>query len=555
MAKSLESNKKNVPNKVTTLNPNAAEFVPSAFRATNGNTVGVDSSRVDSTVTSGKVILGRSESSISNNSDDEAHQYWRCQLPDDITPDFKAMREDEKRSPRQLSLAGLSIRDASEPLRFSASMPTETFGMRRDRSPLGTDNLNLSGNMGYPGSPYAEDRSSSAHIASTTNSWDRQFLNGDQRLTKGMEGQLYNGDSSAGFVNNMLGEHAALEDAADPLEFLSSQFPGFSAQSLADIFHANGCDLTSTMDMIGQLELQDGDLNKHLNAKSWSVPSLSKLDMHSFPVAEPHNGTLKYTRDHHQVPNVYRSPSGVFRGSADFGSTARKISLLDGIHWKPERNGSADGSIGSSRNPQFLASLHNGHGKLLYGDKSPKLGTSRAAPLWLESGEAVANMASESREEARNLACLRDACLEQASQAYLIGNKTLARELSEKGHLYNMQMKAAQLKAGETIYRKRDPISCELQGFSRGGQDRVIDLHGLHVSEALHVLKHELNILRSTARAAGQRLQATIYLGTGPHSKSSRISPRLPMAVEQFLIEEGLPYSQPQPGLLHVVIY
>jgi len=43
----------------------------------------------------------------------------------------------------------------------------------------------------------------------------------------------------------------------------------------------------------------------------------------------------------------------------------------------------------------------------------------------------------------------------QARQAYLIGNGSLARELSRKGQLYNMQMKAAHGKAKETIYRQR----------------------------------------------------------------------------------------------------
>ena len=31
-----------------------------------------------------------------------------------------------------------------------------------------------------------------------------------------------------------------------------------------------------------------------------------------------------------------------------------------------------------------------------------------------------------------------------------------------------------------------------------------IYLHGLHVSEAIHVLKHELNLLRNTTRSADQ---------------------------------------------------
>ena len=43
----------------------------------------------------------------------------------------------------------------------------------------------------------------------------------------------------------------------------------------------------------------------------------------------------------------------------------------------------------------------------------------------------------------------------QASQAYLMGNKALAKQLSMKGQLHNIQMKAAHNKAQESIYRQR----------------------------------------------------------------------------------------------------
>lgn len=43
----------------------------------------------------------------------------------------------------------------------------------------------------------------------------------------------------------------------------------------------------------------------------------------------------------------------------------------------------------------------------------------------------------------------------QAQQAYLIGNKALAKELSLKGKLHSIHMKAAHGKAQEAIYRQR----------------------------------------------------------------------------------------------------
>jgi hypothetical protein len=43
----------------------------------------------------------------------------------------------------------------------------------------------------------------------------------------------------------------------------------------------------------------------------------------------------------------------------------------------------------------------------------------------------------------------------QARQAYLTGNKALAKELSAKGQWHNEQMKAAHSKAGEAIFWQR----------------------------------------------------------------------------------------------------
>jgi hypothetical protein len=75
------------------------------------------------------------------------------------------------------------------------------------------------------------------------------------------------------------------------------------------------------------------------------------------------------------------------------------------------------------------------------------------------------------------------------------------------------------------------------------------------VNEAIPILKHELSILRSTARATGERSQLLVCVGTGHHTKGSRTSARLPMAVEQFLLDQGFHFTQPQAGLLRVSIY
>jgi hypothetical protein len=86
----------------------------------------------------------------------------------------------------------------------------------------------------------------------------------------------------------------------------------------------------------------------------------------------------------------------------------------------------------------------------------------------------------------------------------------------------------------------------ELQGLIQE-QNPPIDLCGLHISEAMHVLNYELNNRRKIVRSTGRRLQAMII-------SSARTPARLTAAVEQYLMEHGLQYTQAQPGLFRVLL-
>ncbi|KDP34012.1 hypothetical protein JCGZ_07583 [Jatropha curcas] len=570
--------KVSIPNKATALNPNAAEFVPFSLRSStspSGSTssAAAATARFATCGAIGKAVLDRSESSISNTSDDEAHQFWRHQLPDDITPDFKVMGEDESQALGGLSLAGLSLHDSSEVPKFPAPLGGYMLTDQQEPSPRHINGGSFGEKIRYASASasYGEDPSSASYLNLSAKPWDKQIVGSDQLLGNGREVHSYNGNSRPGFLNDVLGEHAIIDDNdMNPVEFLASQFPGFAADSLAEVYFANGCDVNLTIEMLTQLELQvDGGFNQNMSSKTVSAPNLSALDFPALPVPESQNGPSKYGGDDlQQSGNPYRSdkenillfkssssiPSRV--GAVDFASAVRKLTSQDSGIWKYDRNGSADSTVGSSRSSHVLASSYSsGNGRGIYADRTQNRGSARAAPVWLETGEAVANMYSELREEARDHARLRNAYFEQARQAYLIGNKALAKELSVKGQLHNMHMKAAHGKAQESIYRLRNPAGPEMQGNGRG-HERMIDLHGLHVSEAIHVLKHELSVLRSTARAAEQRLQVYICVGTGHHTRGSRTPARLPIAIQQYLLEEeGLDYTEPQPGLLRVVIY
>ncbi|CAK8569908.1 unnamed protein product [Lathyrus sativus] len=560
------------PNKAA-LNPNAAEFIPFSLRSLpSGSTSSVDATaRLTTAGSLGKAVLDRSESSVSNNSDDEAHNYWRCQLPDDITPDFKViMEEEEPQGLNNLSLAGLSIHDENE-----SSMFPSTNGSRyilNEQQELSQQLLNgntIADKLRFSNSTYREEPSSASFLNSFAKPWDRPVGNNNLHSSS-QEALAYDDNARHGFINDVLTENAIVDETDfNPLDFLASLFPGFASESLAEVYFANGCDLHLTIEMLTQLEIQvDSNFIQNPTPKTLSSPNLTGMD---FPALASTNGqttSAKYAGDNVQQSGSPYIPSGkdllMFksgssfpsRGATDFASAVRKLASQDSGIWKYDRNGSGDASTGSSRSLNVLASAYNGgQGRTNLGDRFQNRGSGRPAPVWLETGDAVANMYSEFREEARDHARLRNAYFEQARQAYLIGNKALAKELSAKGQLHNMHMKEAHGKAQDSIYRQRNPVGPEMQVNGRG-HERMIDLHGLHVSEAIHVLKHELSVLRSTARAAEQRLQVYICVGTGHHTRGSRTPARLPIAVQRYLLEEeGLDFTEPQPGLIRVVIY
>ncbi|KAF5804661.1 putative Smr domain-containing protein [Helianthus annuus] len=546
--------------KTIRLNPDAAEFVPFALRSPSAAVGASDASSSFGnfgTTTLGKTVVDRSESSVSNVSEDEVHRYWQNQLPDDITPDFNVTGDEDSQGINALPFSALSLADVNESSRF-----TDRF--QKELSPRQTNGSSFSKKMGFPVSLYDENPLSSFQQQGPAKPWDIQ---GDQLLNGIQEGPSYNGgDHGHGYIDGMFDEQQMDGAEVNPLEFLASQFPGFAAESLADVYFANGGDLNLTIEMLTQLELQvDGGFNQNLNPKVLSAPNLSALDFPALSPADGQNGD-----DHQQRIDPYRPlekeillmfkssstapPSG---GATDFASAVRKMASQDSSIWKYNRDHNQDTTVGSSRSSHVLASSYNsGHGRMSYGDRLTNRSSNRSAPVWLETGDAVANMYSEMRGEARDHARLRNAYFEQARQAYLVGSKALAKELSVKGQLHNMQMKAAHGKAQESIYRQRNPVSPSMQGNGRAGQEKLIDLHGLHVTEAIHVLKRDLAMLRSVARSADQHLQVYICVGTGHHTRGTRTPARLPVAVQRYLLEEeGLDYSEPQPGLLRVRLY
>uniref|UniRef100_A0A7N0VAK2 Smr domain-containing protein n=1 Tax=Kalanchoe fedtschenkoi TaxID=63787 RepID=A0A7N0VAK2_KALFE len=127
----------------------------------------------------------------------------------------------------------------------------------------------------------------------------------------------------------------------------------------------------------------------------------------------------------------------------------------------------------------------------------------------------------------------------KARPSYSLVDKSPANELDTEVLLHSMRMKPVHV---ESVYN---------QSLTRR-QERMIDVQDLHVTDAIHVLNHELSTIRSAARASDQTLPVCICVG--PDSQSFTPA-KLPAAIRRYLLEEErLDYSELQPGLLRVLI-
>lgn len=98
-------------------------------------------------------------------------------------------------------------------------------------------------------------------------------------------------------------------------------------------------------------------------------------------------------------------------------------------------------------------------------------------------------------------------------------------------------------------------ISCRNLDIQTNGREQMIDLYGLNVNEAIFVLKRELAVLRNAARSVDRHLLVYVFVGVGHHTRGPTTPARIAAAVQRCLLEEGLDFSEPQRGLLRVMVY
>jgi DNA-nicking Smr family endonuclease len=297
---------------------------------------------------------------------------------------------------------------------------------------------------------------------------------------------------------------------------LKENFPGFSSSSLRDLFRQCSGSLSDTIDALWSIESEvEGQL---------TAVSMHRED--------------RVVRPNCQIQSEEEFPS--------LGETRVPTAMAPGIF-----GGNFAAKVKSSAGVRTQAQTRQAWQE--GGSYSEPKDSGRAAPIWsasesytrFETGDVMAKEYAEERSDARDHARVRNQCFQQATLAYLSGDRKLAKELGEKGRWHNMMMKKAHEAASQSLFTKRNAAA--LGPNVSAGDVPVIDLHGLHVAEAEKILGKVLDEYRTR-----QIDKVHVIVGVGQHGK---VPSRLPQAIKKYLAGAGLRYSEIYAGMLEVCLF
>ncbi|KAI8139680.1 hypothetical protein BJV82DRAFT_672353 [Fennellomyces sp. T-0311] len=146
---------------------------------------------------------------------------------------------------------------------------------------------------------------------------------------------------------------------------------------------------------------------------------------------------------------------------------------------------------------------------------------------WLVTGNALNQEYLKEREQAIQYGTLRNRFFNRATAFYLNGDGAKAKAYSNEAKYYNKLMQEMNAEASRRIFERRNQ------------HEAFVDLHGLHVDEALDMVQERLEILKN--------YNGIVYIvtGTGHHSgafsnKHSKLKP----VVDEFLQHQNYQYAE-----------
>ncbi|XP_031573521.1 NEDD4-binding protein 2-like isoform X2 [Actinia tenebrosa] len=143
------------------------------------------------------------------------------------------------------------------------------------------------------------------------------------------------------------------------------------------------------------------------------------------------------------------------------------------------------------------------------------------------------------RAEANTHYKLRDECFRKAAFAFSKKQGQLAQFYASQGHMHTEEIRQANRRAAARI----------LEHKNSNGDQNSLDLHGLHVDEALMALEEKL-IFSDWPKDRPRYL--SVITGRGIHSKQGKA--KIKPAVLEYLQRNNYRFEELQPGLLRVFI-
>lgn len=239
------------------------------------------------------------------------------------------------------------------------------------------------------------------------------------------------------------------------------------------------------------------------------------------------------------------------------GDASEAASFLAALNMHPEEGGAHQGgeagSISSSSSRQQRAApatTIQSHSKLWAGGRKGAGGRGGSGGRasghgWKQKGHTGASdPIAVAERQAMSLHFAAKNMYEQAARAAAArGAYVLSRELSASSQRHGEQAQAARRRANSTAYRTSNRSVTNT--FK-------LDLHGLHVEEALQVLERHLVSLGGLGHPGGIVLE--VVTGLGRHSSAGQ--PRLLPAVVRFLSDAGYRFDTQEgnSGLINVFI-
>ncbi|XP_077984054.1 uncharacterized protein LOC144438768 [Glandiceps talaboti] len=139
----------------------------------------------------------------------------------------------------------------------------------------------------------------------------------------------------------------------------------------------------------------------------------------------------------------------------------------------------------------------------------------------------------------------RQKCFEKAAEAYRRKQGHLAIMYSQQGHMHTAKLWEANKRASEKIFRYKNTNLLE---------QNILDLHGLHVDEALDAL--ELTIADKEAERVTPhrryRTHLTVVTGRGTHSQGGKA--RLRPKVIDWLKRKDYQFTEPSAAMVKVLL-